>query len=113
MCKFNFSLCMNMDDEPTSTSDISLETSPPSPQDVLQESSYGDDPGRSADVPPDPSRSVARERPYYDGLALQLVQQTGYPPLARTEASRICATNYEATLIRQVACRRRKAFPRI
>ena len=84
--------CTNMDGGGSSpksyisleTSDISLETSPP-PQDVTQEpdprlpNDSSDDPasipGRSADIPPEPSRSAARERSYYNGLALQLAQE--------------------------------------
>jgi hypothetical protein len=69
--------------------DTSMETDPPSPQDVSQEPEprildgenperSADDtatnPERSADIPTEPSHYVSRERTYYSGLALSLAQ---------------------------------------
>ena len=58
-------------------SDDSLETSPPSPQDVSQEPepriSY--DTPDSEDIGPDPYLNVARGRSRYTGIDLQLAQQ--------------------------------------
>ena len=57
-------------------SDISLETSPPSPQVSDSGDNPTTNPGPSADIPPDPtSRPPERGRPYYDGLSLVLAQQ--------------------------------------
>ena len=58
-------------------SDDSLETSPPSSQNVSQEpeprKSY--DRPDSEDIGPDPPLNIARGQPYYTGLDLQLTQQ--------------------------------------
>jgi len=56
-------------------SDISLETSPPSPQVSDRGDCPATNPRPSADIPPDPTpRPPERGRPYYDGLSLELAQ---------------------------------------